>query len=92
MRAKRKAPATAPILRPFRTEYGAGLFPGNAKTLEGAMKAMWGMVVERREYNGGVCWNRETKAEEGRIRQTAGGWLIQCPRLMRGRKIVRSVK
>lgn len=95
----------APILAPLRTEYGAGLFPGFPRTIEGGMKSMWMMIVDRREYNNGVIYDRhaekanikrlvaEPKKEiVGRIRMTPTGWIIECDTLLKGRKIVRRVK
>jgi hypothetical protein len=93
MTAKRK-PVAPERRKPFRTEYGAGMFPGFPRTIEGAMKSMWSMIVERREYNNGAVYERDASKKEslGRIRMTAAGWVIECPTLMKGRKIVRRIK
>lgn len=93
MSAKRKH--TPERRKPFRTEYGAGMFPGYPLTIEGAMKSMWSMIVERREYNNGAVYDRDAppKTEAlGRIRMTPTGWVIECPALMKGRKLIRRIK
>ena len=84
-----------PVLKPFRTEYGAGMFPGYPRTIEGAMKSMWAMIVERREYNNGSVYDRNSHKTEpvGTIKPNGrGGWNIDCPALMKGRNLMRRVK
>lgn len=91
---RRKTKTKEENKRYFTTEYGAGLFPGHTKTVEGAMKSMWGMIVERREYNNGVVYDKRTGTEHGRIRpgKARGTWIITCSDLMKGRKFLRRVK
>ena len=59
--AKRKNHHSAPILAPFRIEYGAGTFPGFPRSIEGGMKSMWKMIVDRKEYNNGAIYDRHVE-------------------------------
>lgn len=93
-KTKRKQAQPPQILAPFRTDYGAGLFPGFPRSIEGGMKRMWDMIVDRREYNNGAIYDRHQPKKEavGRIRMTPTGWTIECDALLRGRKHIRRVK
>lgn len=92
----RKLKLGAPM-KPLRTEYGAGMFPGFPRTIEGAMKSMWNMIVDRREYNNGAVYDRHNHDPKAPpiafIKPDGkGGWTIHAPQLMKGRKLIRRIK